>query len=95
VALLARRLRAAASGETTLSTAHLPPELVREAAGEAGTQAPRLAVGLQSLSALAEALRSCRGNVSLAAARLGMSRGKAYRLMKEGNLDPLEARRSR
>jgi DNA-binding NtrC family response regulator len=95
VALLARRLRAAASGETTLSTALLPPELVREGAGEAGTQAPRPAVGPQSLSALAEALRSCRGNVSMAAARLGMSRGKAYRLMKEGNLDPLEARRSR
>jgi transcriptional regulator of acetoin/glycerol metabolism len=92
-ALLARRLRAAAPGESLLTSAHLPPELLRQPAGEERAPSPpRQADGDQPLSALTDALRSCRGNVSLAAARLGISRGKAYRLMKEGNVDPLETR---
>ena len=91
LALLARRLRVLAPGEALLSSAHLPPEYAERALGAALPGAgPRSA----SLAAFTEALRSCEGNVSLAAARLGISRGKAYRLMKEGNLDPEEARKA-
>jgi two-component system, response regulator FlrC len=94
VALLARRLRALGAGQATLTSAHLPPEYARE---EAGGAAPAPAASDDadgSLATFAEALRACGGNVSLAAARLGISRGKAYRLMKEGNLDPLDVRRT-
>jgi sigma-54 dependent transcriptional regulator, acetoin dehydrogenase operon transcriptional activator AcoR len=98
VALLARRLRALA-GAGTLSSAHLPPAYTREAGtGPSGVNAtsPKVLGDEPSVSAaaFAEALRSCQGNVSSAAVRLGISRGKAYRLMKGGNVDPIEARRA-
>jgi len=93
LALLARRLRALAAGEPTLSSAHLPPEYSRDAGrAPAPSRASDDADG--SLAEFAEALRACSGNVSTAAARMGISRGKAYRLMKEGNLDPLDVRRT-
>jgi transcriptional regulator of acetoin/glycerol metabolism len=95
VALLARRLRALSPGEGTLSSSHLPVEYARESAVGPPVSAKSVkADDDPALAVFAEALRSCRGNVSSAAARLGISRGKAYRLMKEGNVDPLDARRT-
>lgn len=94
LALLARRVRALAADQPALSSAHLPPEYLRDEGGAPASARTGGDDADGSLAAFAEALRTCGGNVTSAAARLGISRGKAYRLMREGRLDPLDVRRT-
>jgi hypothetical protein len=80
--LLARRLTAANEHEPVLRRSHLPPEFPR--AFEARSEDPRAArVGLEELTA---ALAKTQGNVRDAAALVGMSRQRAYRLITSRKL---------
>jgi transcriptional regulator of acetoin/glycerol metabolism len=57
------------------------------AAAEPQAAAPDDQVPPAELARLEEALRASKGNVAVAAARLGISRPKAYRLMKSARFD--------
>jgi transcriptional regulator of acetoin/glycerol metabolism len=80
---LARRLLALHGAEPTLRRSYLPEELTRKASSD--TVPPALGAfesrREHDLHSLAEALRRTRGNVKAAAAHLGFSRQRAYRLM--------------
>ena len=87
---LASALRTAVAmllpGETEIDWLHLPDDLVEELRAEAGGGRPASSVGdaaacLQEISrrAIDDALAACRGNVSAAARRLGISRQTLYR----------------
>jgi transcriptional regulator of acetoin/glycerol metabolism len=94
LALLAKRLTVICGPGTTLKPADLPPRM-REggaAAPEAG-EGPAPPLEPVRLPALIAALRSAAGNVSRAAALLGISRQRAYRLMEGHGID-LDAIRS-
>lgn len=102
--LLARRLLTLHGGEGTLHAGHLPKRLVEgelglgapSSAGKSSDTAlpvpPRPMVEPVELPALVVALRASGGNVARAATILGISRGRAYRLM-EGQAVDLEALR--
>jgi transcriptional regulator with AAA-type ATPase domain len=89
--LLARRMRAQFPDERALSRSHLPAEY-------RGEQDPRPPAPLgdheSQLAALKAALRDCGGNVARAAARMGISRPRAYRLMKGAGLSAEQLRDS-
>lgn len=81
--LLARRLAGLYAEEPRLTRSHLPPEIARETA-PSGAAEPAEGPGAQDarvLSQLARALRVQGGNISRAAAHVGISRQRAYRLM--------------
>lgn len=97
VVLLVKRLSVLYGGETMLQAAHLPARmrtaiepLAREVAAGVVTADPSEPV---ELPALLSALRSAQGNVAQAAALLGISRQRAYRLM-QGQAVDLEALRN-
>jgi len=94
--LLVRRIVALQGGEATLRAHHLPDRIGQEAAGSSPggpvAQAVTAAVPAEpvQLPALLVALRASGGNVARAAAILGISRQRAYRLM-EGQAVDLES----
>ena len=102
--LLARRLLTLHGGEGTLHAGHLPKRIAEGAldlvasnsVGKTSETAlpapPRPMAEPVELPALVVALRASGGNVARAAAILGISRGRAYRLM-EGKAVDLEAMR--
>jgi transcriptional regulator with PAS, ATPase and Fis domain len=97
VVLLSRRILALHGGGLTLRAHHLPERIGQKL--DARTTAPSEAVSAESpaedpvhLPALLAALRASGGNVARAAAILGISRGRAYRLM-EGQAVDLEEMR--
>jgi len=95
--LLVRRLLALHGTETTLRAHHLPERIGEEGApaaarGPAAAAAPAPPAEPVQLPALIAALRTSGGNVARAAAILGISRPRAYRLM-EGQAVDLEALR--
>jgi transcriptional regulator with AAA-type ATPase domain len=98
--LLARRLLALHDTETTLLAHHLPERIGHEVeAADPRPSAPTLrpparatAAEPVQLPALVSALRASGGNVARAAAILGISRQRAYRLM-EGQAIDLEGMR--
>jgi transcriptional regulator of acetoin/glycerol metabolism len=97
--LLVRRIVALHSTETTLRAHHLPDRIGQEVTVSPPTGAPAPApVATASaepvqLPALLVALRASGGNVARAAAILGISRQRAYRLM-EGQAIDLEGIRT-
>jgi two-component system response regulator FlrC len=97
--LLVRRILALHSTETTLRAHHLPERIGQEATGSspAGVAAPGTAAAVSAepvqLPALLVALRASGGNVARAAAILGISRQRAYRLM-DGQAVDLEGIRA-
>ena len=99
VVLLAKRLSVLQGGETTLQACHLPARMLdaiapraRETPAALLTPGPSEAEPVE-LPALLSALRSARGNVAQAAAVLGISRQRAYRLM-QGHAVDLEGLRN-
>jgi DNA-binding NtrC family response regulator len=92
--LLARRLLALHSTETTLRAHHLPERIGQESTGSRPTGAAVNVAPAASgpaepvqLPALLVALRASGGNVARAAAILGISRQRAYRLMEGQGID--------
>jgi two-component system, response regulator FlrC len=91
--LLVRRIVALHGTETTLRAHHLPERIGQEATGSppAGAAAPATAAAVSAepvqLPALLVALRASGGNVARAAAILGISRQRAYRLMEGQAVD--------
>jgi hypothetical protein len=77
--MLARRLIARYGHERVLRRSHLPAELTE--AGSAPPAMPLPSRRDQDLEKLTQALRSCSGNVKLAAEKAGFSRQRAYRLL--------------
>jgi len=99
VVLLAKRLCVLHGGETPLQASQLPARMQGPAAESPVAQRDRVAepgateTEPLELPALLSALRSSQGNVAQAAALLGISRQRAYRLM-QGNAVDLEELRS-
>ena len=99
--LLTRRLVTLHAHEGTLKRSHLPPEM-REvtpsqkggASGDSSPPGPIMQVdrAANDLRLLLAALREHKGNVAHAAAAIGISRQRAYRLMSSSDVD-LEALR--
>jgi transcriptional regulator of acetoin/glycerol metabolism len=85
LSLLARRLLALHGSEGRLLRSHLPSRIVHAAVAEspaAGAPGTRSATDdEQAFDALVAALRTHGGNVTRAAAALGISRARAYRLL--------------
>jgi DNA-binding NtrC family response regulator len=96
IVLLSRRILALHGSDTTLGAHHLPDRMGQRA--EAGTLPPDAGPAAASsedpvhLPALLAALRASGGNVARAAAILGISRGRAYRLMEGQMIDLGEMR---
>jgi transcriptional regulator with PAS, ATPase and Fis domain len=94
--LLVRRLLTLHSEERTLNRSHLPERFLERRA--VGAPAPARVEGAApqrlDADALAHALRETGGNVARAAAALGISRQRAYRLLEEHSTIDLEAMRS-
>jgi transcriptional regulator with PAS, ATPase and Fis domain len=90
LALLAKRLVTLHGHETTLTRAHLPPDVLTRGSEDAPTGGetpePRRA-RKDEREELVAALRTCEGNLSRAADQIGISRGKAYRLLEAVDLD--------
>jgi transcriptional regulator with AAA-type ATPase domain len=101
--LLTKRLLTLHGSDVTLRAQHLPDRIAggpsaspaAPSPGTAGvvTRAPAAAADPVELPALVVALRASGGNVARAAAMLGISRQRAYRLM-EGQAVDLEALRN-
>ena len=91
--LLVRRILALHGTETTLRAHHLPDRIGQEVTGAAPAvavaQTPAAAASAEpvQLPALLVALRASGGNVARAAAILGISRQRAYRLMEGQAVD--------
>ncbi|MBI5538233.1 MAG: sigma 54-interacting transcriptional regulator [Deltaproteobacteria bacterium] len=86
IVLLARRLLALHSTERMLTRAHLPASMVdgrTRAAASVRPKAARSPTGDEAaFQELVQALRDHGGNVARAAAALGVSRARAYRLLE-------------
>ncbi|HEY0706861.1 MAG TPA: sigma 54-interacting transcriptional regulator, partial [Polyangia bacterium] len=82
LALLARQLWVLHGQEPMIRRSHLPDEYRRERSTVA-TEDPETPPPRSPFETLVAALRASDGNVTKAAARMGISRPKAYRLMKE------------
>jgi DNA-binding NtrC family response regulator len=98
--LLGRRLATLFKGESTLLGRHLPERIGEQAlaadafAAEPTTPAPATAsTDPVELPALISALRSSGGNVARAAAMMGITRQRAYRLMEAQAVDLQELRK--
>ncbi|MDQ2647324.1 MAG: sigma 54-interacting transcriptional regulator [Myxococcota bacterium] len=90
--LLVKRLLVLHGGEPALKVGHLPERMRENAAKESPEPAVQAVQDPPELSALAAALRASGGNVAQAAAALGISRQRAYRMMQgrsEIDLDSL------
>jgi transcriptional regulator with AAA-type ATPase domain len=89
---LAGKLAVLHGHEPRLRRAHLPAHLRASAAGDGEPRLPAAGDGGEAaptLASLAASLRLFRGNVARAAAAMGISRQRAYRLMEAGgDLDP-------
>ena len=92
--LLVRRIVALHGTETTLRAHHLPDRMGQESTGSRAANAPGPAshgaatsTEPVQLPALLVALRASGGNVARAAAILGISRQRAYRLMEAQAVD--------
>ena len=83
LALLARRMRVMHGGEPLLKRSMLPDRMaVAAPVGASGAdRSERMPDGDAAFDQLVLALRNARGNVSRAAASLGISRARAYRLL--------------
>jgi transcriptional regulator with PAS, ATPase and Fis domain len=91
VVLLARRLRVLRGDQLSLAARDLPPGMASAAEPVASAVvAEESATDL--LPVLISALRASRGNVAQAAAVLGISRQRAYRLMQQQAVDLEELR---
>jgi transcriptional regulator with PAS, ATPase and Fis domain len=77
---LARRLAVLQGAESVLRAQHLPREMTQ-------ADAPSQATPSVNSASLLEALRNTGGNVTRAAAQLGISRQRAYRLLEEQSVD--------
>jgi transcriptional regulator of acetoin/glycerol metabolism len=84
--LLARRLVAVHGPGATLRLNHLPTSML-EAASAPVVTVPQAGADPIQLPALVAALRAAGGNVARAAAVLGISRQRAYRLMEGQGVD--------
>jgi DNA-binding NtrC family response regulator len=86
VVQLARRLAVQIEHEPVLKAGHLPPEiqLAGQARGEPGSTGgpPR-----GELELLREAIDRSGGNLTRAASSIGVSRMRAYRLLKAAGVD--------
>jgi len=91
VVLLARRLRVLRGEQLSLSARDLPPGMASASEPAAENVVPDGGT-LDLLPVLISALRASRGNVAQAAAVLGISRQRAYRLMQEQSVDLEELR---
>jgi len=88
---LARRLAVLQGAESVLRAQHLPREMSLEAeskpAAAAAPTDPPLAPKAIDLASLLAALRATGGNVTRAAAQLGVTRQRAYRFLEEQSVD--------
>jgi transcriptional regulator of acetoin/glycerol metabolism len=87
--LQGRRLATLFKGESTLQGPHLPERIgdqALSAAPPAGSPSPTSTDPVE-LPALIAALRSSGGNVARAAAMMGITRQRAYRLMEAQSVD--------
>ncbi|HSS40654.1 MAG TPA: sigma 54-interacting transcriptional regulator [Polyangia bacterium] len=84
--LLARRLVAVHGPGATLRLSHLPTSML-EAGSAPAVTVPQAGADPIQLPALVAALRAAGGNVARAAAVLGISRQRAYRLMEGQGVD--------
>jgi DNA-binding NtrC family response regulator len=85
LALAAKRMVTIFGQETRLTRAHFRPSAdVITTAMRPPAQPPG-----DQRQALIEAMRACDGNLSKAAERLGLSRGRAYRLLQDADLRSL------
>jgi DNA-binding NtrC family response regulator len=95
VVQLARRLAVLQGAESVLRVQHLPREMRSSSASSPSHALPRVeaeqAQGQQAqsleLASLLAALQATGGNVTRAAARLGVTRQRAYRLLEEQAVD--------
>jgi transcriptional regulator with PAS, ATPase and Fis domain len=85
--LQARRLATLFKGESTLLGRHLPERIGEQALSSPADAAPATSTDPVELPALISALRSSGGNVSRAAAMIGITRQRAYRLMDAQSVD--------
>jgi hypothetical protein len=94
--LLGRKLAALFKDESTLLGQHLPERIGEQALADALASAPVPAATANDpveLPALISALRSSGGNVARAAAMMGITRQRAYRLMEAQGVDLQELRK--
>jgi transcriptional regulator with GAF, ATPase, and Fis domain len=92
VVLLARRLQILCEPRAVLRARDLPPRMrvglePAASAGLPAEAAEKVEEESDELRALLSALRACDGNVAQAAAALGVSRQRAYRLMQGHDVD--------
>jgi transcriptional regulator with PAS, ATPase and Fis domain len=80
--LLVKRLLVLYGAEPVLKLGHLPERMLAEVTAEKADQAVKPTPELPELSELVIALRASGGNVAQAAAALGISRQRAYRMMQ-------------
>ena len=79
---LARRLAVLQGAERLLAVQHLPREMAQDAASASASPTPPV-----SKARLLDALHASEGNVTRAAAELGISRQRAYRMLEEQAVD--------
>ncbi|MEP7049532.1 MAG: sigma 54-interacting transcriptional regulator [Pseudomonadota bacterium] len=84
---LARRLAVLQGTEAVLRAQHLPPEVGPGAEPSASKARPAEPASAVDLGRLVDALRATSGNVTRAAAELGITRQRAYRLLEEHAVD--------
>jgi transcriptional regulator with PAS, ATPase and Fis domain len=87
---LARRLAVLQGAESVLRAQHLPREMNREVESSSSKTAPEAgpsSAAAIDLTSLLSALRATGGNVTRAAAQLGVTRQRAYRLLEEQSVD--------
>jgi transcriptional regulator of acetoin/glycerol metabolism len=84
--LLVKRLLVLHGADPVLKLGHLPERMLAENDEADADRAAKPAAELPELSELVIALRASGGNVAQAAAALGISRQRAYRMM-QGSAD--------
>lgn len=87
---LARRLAVLQGAESVLGVRHLPREMQRVGGSKSSPEAEANVARSPSaldLTSLLAALQETSGNLTRAAARLGVSRQRAYRLLEEQSVD--------
>lgn len=84
---LARRLAVLQGTETVLRAQHLPREMGQAAERSVPKDTPGEVPSAVALERLLDTLRASAGNVTRAAAELGITRQRAYRLLEEHAVD--------